>query len=306
MANKDYTYAQVKSGTGSYRYESPAQFSAGVQTMQERLQDCGYDIAADGLFGPATRKAVRRFQGTMNSLTSSAVDGIAGRNTLTWLDAVYTSTYFKYGASLCDTPSTWTRSSVGSSTWNTRDKRIDALARVIFAEDHTGDDGRSGVARVIYNRANTSESGFRNPNAPNKWLAVISCSGQYSTVPSSAWSMDDGDTYDSWPSDGARQRVMVPKRGTTSGDYISSPWKNAVDLAIRLEDGLTITTALGYPITISGTTITVGSTRNRSMSSSHLFQVGWSLFASWVSQGISMSQVLNYTGSQSGNVFIVR
>ena len=115
--------------------------------------------------------------------------------------------------------------------------------------------------------------------------------------------MDAGDDYDSWPSQGGRQRVMVPKRGKTTSDYINAEWKNAVDLAVRLEDGLSITTALGYPITISGTTAIVGSTRNRSMTSSHLYQMAWSLFISLVESEEPISEALNYTGSQSGNVF---
>ncbi len=40
MANIDYSYAQVKAGTGSYRKESGSS-SAGVKTMQTRLNKCG-------------------------------------------------------------------------------------------------------------------------------------------------------------------------------------------------------------------------------------------------------------------------
>ena len=135
MANSDYTYAQVKSGSGTYRYESPSSYSAGVKTMQDRLEDCGYTITdTDGHFGVSTRLAVRRFQQTIYGMSSSNVDGIAGKNTLTQLDTVYQSLAFSFGASLCSTPSSWTRSQLASSSWNNYRKRIDALARVILVK----------------------------------------------------------------------------------------------------------------------------------------------------------------------------
>ena len=310
MANSDYTYAQVKSGSGTYRYESPSSYSAGVKTMQDRLEDCGYTITdTDGHFGASTRLAVRRFQQTIYGMSSSNVDGIAGKNTLTQLDTVYQSLAFSFGVSLCSTPSSWTRSQLASSSWNNYRKRIDALARVIFGEDNDSNAARAGGAKVIYNRANASSSSFRNPSAANKFMAVISCSGQYSTVPSSAWSCNGGDDYDSWPTDGTRQRVLVTRRGSSSAsnNYINPAWKNAVELAYALENGSNISTQLGYPITVSSSgTITVGSSATRSMTSSHLYQVGYSKFAEWVNDGISMSQILNYTGEKSGNIFLVR
>ena len=42
MANSDYSYAQVKSGNGTYKYEGPsASYSDGVKTLQTRLSNCG-------------------------------------------------------------------------------------------------------------------------------------------------------------------------------------------------------------------------------------------------------------------------
>ena len=46
MANSDYSYAQVKSGNGTYKYEGPsASYSDGVKTLQTRLSNCGYILS---------------------------------------------------------------------------------------------------------------------------------------------------------------------------------------------------------------------------------------------------------------------
>ena len=307
MANSDYTYSQVKAGNGLYKYEGPsASYSDGVKTMQTRLSNCGYILSIDGYFAGSTRLSVRRFQQTIWGMTSSSVDGIVGSATLIALDAVYQSDAFKYGASICSDPSLWTKNTVATSNWwNTTDKRIDALARLIFAEDNDNNNARAGVARVIYNRS--SNSSYKNPSASNKWMGVITCANQYSTVPASAWTCDSGDAYDSWPSSGVQQRALVPRRGKSSYPYISSSWNNAVSLAKSLVNGDTISTGLGYPITYTSSgTVTVGGTANRSMSSSHLHQIGYSKFLEWIAEGYSMTNILNYTGEKSGNVFLVR
>lgn len=63
----------------------------GVREMQDVLADLRYDLKgtfskgrADGIFGPETDKAVRRFQQEQGL----SVDGIAGRQTLTRLDEI--------------------------------------------------------------------------------------------------------------------------------------------------------------------------------------------------------------------------
>ena len=42
MSNASYSYSEVKSGTGRYKYESPIVYSAGVLTLQKRLNTIGY------------------------------------------------------------------------------------------------------------------------------------------------------------------------------------------------------------------------------------------------------------------------
>lgn len=82
--NSRYTYAQVLAGTGYYMKDDSLRYSAGVKTMQEKLNKAGYNCGtADGKFGSGTDAAVRKFQGAKN-LT---VDGKAGKNTLKALDA---------------------------------------------------------------------------------------------------------------------------------------------------------------------------------------------------------------------------
>lgn len=307
MSNCDYTYSQVKNGTGTYRYESPTIYSAGVLTLQSRLRDCGYDITADGHFGSGTRLAVRRFQQCIYGPTSSHVDGIVGQNTLTQLDAVYNTLAFKYGASLCSTPSSWTRTQLASSSWNTYSKRIDALARVIWGEDNYSNNSRAAVARVIYNRANSSDSSFRRSGVSNKWLAVLSKDNQYSTVPGSAWPCDTGDSYDNWPSNGTKQRVLMPRRGTSSGNYINSGWAHAANLAYALENGSSITTQPGYPVTISGNgSVSIGNSATATLTSNHLYQIGRSKLDEWKNNSnYRMSNIITYDTSLNGNFFLI-
>jgi peptidoglycan hydrolase-like protein with peptidoglycan-binding domain len=51
---------------------------SGVADLQNQLRQAGYDIAADGIYGPKTAAAVRDFQ-TKNNL---AVDAVAGTQTI--------------------------------------------------------------------------------------------------------------------------------------------------------------------------------------------------------------------------------
>jgi hypothetical protein len=49
-----------------------------VKALQQRLQKLGYEVAADGIYGPQTEAAVKRFQ----NRSALASDGIAGARTL--------------------------------------------------------------------------------------------------------------------------------------------------------------------------------------------------------------------------------
>lgn len=84
--NSRYTYAQVLAGTGYYMKDDQLRYSAGVKTMQQKLNslntsayNCG---TPDGKFGTNTDTAVRNFQ----SAKGLTVDGKAGKNTLKALD----------------------------------------------------------------------------------------------------------------------------------------------------------------------------------------------------------------------------
>lgn len=81
--NSRYTYAQVLAGTGYYMKDDKLRYSAGVKTMQTKLNTAGYNSGTpDGKFGGGTDTAVKSFQ-RAKSLT---VDGKAGKATLTELD----------------------------------------------------------------------------------------------------------------------------------------------------------------------------------------------------------------------------
>jgi len=55
-----------------------------VRRLQQALSAAGYPLRADGVFGPATARAVRRFQADH----ALAVDGIAGPRTMATLDSL--------------------------------------------------------------------------------------------------------------------------------------------------------------------------------------------------------------------------
>lgn len=83
--NSRYTYAQVLNNEGYYMQDDSYTYSAGVKTMQQKLNKAGFWCGTpDGKFGSGTDEAVRHFQRAYD-LT---VDGKAGRQTLAILDYV--------------------------------------------------------------------------------------------------------------------------------------------------------------------------------------------------------------------------
>jgi peptidoglycan hydrolase-like protein with peptidoglycan-binding domain len=268
MANKDYTYAQVKNNQGVYVKESSPQFSAGVKTMQERLAQCGYNLGsggADGLFGQTTENIVKAFQ-TESKLTS---DGQAGTGTLTQLDKVYTKSEFNtYGKPLTSTQ--WGQDYILGG--NVDD--VDLLARIIWGEDRQSTDAQAAVAKVIKNRSNSGRSDFIEKASDYQnasiWARVVGYKNpiQYATA-------------------SAGSASKTPERGDyTKTDGLDVYWKNAVSLAKKLKDGTAFTPPNGYVLNSDGTT---SSTKTGAVNSQL-----------W--QG-SRTQFMNATGAYNGVKF---
>jgi peptidoglycan hydrolase-like protein with peptidoglycan-binding domain len=57
-----------------YKLTKPLTSGPGVRQLQQRLKSLGYDVAVDGVFGPATENAVKAFQ----KHRGLAADGVAG------------------------------------------------------------------------------------------------------------------------------------------------------------------------------------------------------------------------------------
>lgn len=83
--NSRYTYAQALAGNGHFQKDDLLRYSAGVKTMQEKLNKAGYGCGnPDGKFGIRTHNAVYAFQTTQGLKQ----DCKAGANTLSRLDSV--------------------------------------------------------------------------------------------------------------------------------------------------------------------------------------------------------------------------
>ena len=120
-----------------------------VRRVQTRLRDWGYyDGAVDGIFGPATYRAVRRFQ-RANGLT---VDGIIGPQTSAAI-----------GIQLGGAAGGGTNASAGVN----RNDDVYLLARAVHGEAR-GEPyvGKVAVAAVVLNRV-------RDPSFPNTIAGVI-------------------------------------------------------------------------------------------------------------------------------------
>lgn len=127
-----------------------------VRTVQSKLKRWGYyDGSVDGIFGPLTEKAVKKFQKN-NGLTA---DGIVGAKTAAALGMNITA------------------SSSGSSSANSSNSNnVYLLARLIYGEAR-GEPykGQVAVGAVVLNRVESS-------SFPNTISGVIYQSGAFSVV----------------------------------------------------------------------------------------------------------------------------
>lgn len=277
MANSDYTYAQVKAGTGTYVEEATPKESAGVKTMQIRLNSCGYNLTENGKFNSVTTTAVKAFQKECNL----SVDGKVGKNTLVQLDKVYTSSYFTtYGIKI--TSSKWGRAFILTGAV----EDVDLIARCIWVEERELIDPQIAVAQVIKNRSASTSSSYiasasSYPNA-SKWARVLGCSGQYASATDSA--------------------AYTPIRGdANASDGISSIWKNAVDIAKKLVNGTSYTVPKGYTVDTSGN---ISSTKTTAVSS-QMMQTAHSSFTTARKGSIGIKNAVTYKPNFNGlaNVF---
>lgn len=122
-----------------------------ARKLQQRLKDLGYSVTVDGVYGPKTAEAVRKFQRN-NYL---ATDGIAGPKTLS-----------KLGISVVG----------GSSTGGSSSSNLYLLAKCIYAEAR-GEPyiGKVAVGAVILNRV-------KHPDFPNTIAGVIYQPGAFTAV----------------------------------------------------------------------------------------------------------------------------
>lgn len=274
MANSDYTFEQVKNGTGAFVYESSPKASSGVRTMQLYLQQIGYNIEPDGLFGTITRDIVIAFQKETKGLT---YDGSAGPATITQLDKVKNSEYFTdYGRRL--DASTWSRTNMLHDYFDD----VDLLSRVINAEDNTLLTAQVAVAKVIQNRS--KDSTFYVPVSESSgasiWARIIAKRNAYATA------------------DTGCEACCAPPRGDTSkSDGVHSCWKQAVELAKKLSNGTNITPAKGY--VVNG--LTVSSTMRAV--DSEMFQTTASLYKTVYNAGQLLGTAICYNSTLKGNVF---
>ena len=129
-----------------------------VRAIQKKLNELGYGLKVDGIYGSATRKAVVAFQKS-KGLTA---DGVAGPKTLAALGIKSTSS----GSSGADT------SPIGSFS----SSDISLLARIISAESRGEPyEGQVAVGAVILNR-------IEHPSFPNSLSGVVYQPGAFSCL----------------------------------------------------------------------------------------------------------------------------
>lgn len=127
--NSVYTYEQVLAGTGHYRYDFKLRYSAGVETMQTKLNAAGYDCGApDGIFSNATDTIVRIFQ-QAKGLT---IDGKTDKNTLLALEAAVSEAIY-------------------SVNFDNINKRFDTNQQVVYECLNNAGFGKIAIAGIMGN-----------------------------------------------------------------------------------------------------------------------------------------------------------
>lgn len=275
MANSAYSYADILAGRGSWKYESPASDSTGVEQMQRELNSIGYACGVDGYFGRETERAVTDFQRNIRGLS---VDSIVGTNTLKVLNSVKGVKYFNdHGKPI--PASDWTVAKIKGYTPR------NVLSRVIYAEDTGNTLGQQGVACVIKNRAGTTT--YRDTSVSNPYVGVVVKTDQYSTV------------------DGINdENACVPMRGDFNATgYINALWRSAVDLAEKVVNGQSIP----YPTGNAVSGKAVQKNAYCAITTGHYRQVGKIKYFGYVDEGKAMAQVLTFESDFSGsaNVFFL-
>lgn len=173
MANANYTYDQVKNGTGVFRQESGMSYS--VRRLQAKLKRNGFlSGSADGFYGAQTTAAVKLLQ----SEAGLGQDGIAGQRTLIALDNMDNEPSVElYGREL-------THNELLNG-YTSSMSEVEAIARCIYGEDNSSSDGQSAVAEEIYNRKVSTQYKFGSYtplNEARSWKGVVYDTGQYTVM----------------------------------------------------------------------------------------------------------------------------
>ena len=150
-------YYAVQSAASSQVLSKLGSTGAEVTRVQKKLKELGYySGAADGIYGNATKAAVKAFQKNCGI----TADGVAGPKTLLYLGL---------GGS-----------SSGNSTGYS-DADVELLAKVISAEARGESyEGQVAVGAVILNRV-------AHPSFPNSISGVVYQNGAFSCVNDSNW-----------------------------------------------------------------------------------------------------------------------
>lgn len=253
-------------------------------TLQTYLKQVGYTITdASGRFQSTTLSAVKGFQYELGISN----DGVAGQNTCIRLNAVHASEYFNtYGKPI--TSAQWGQANILKGNFND----VDLMARIILAESgYKNTTDEKGVAIVIKNRSVNSNSAYWASSAdyPNAsiYARVIGKASQYASA------------------NAGNETAQAPRRGIygyEADGFIDPGWKEAVDLAKNIVNGIIISVS-AYKVDgtdISSTMMTINTTNNKN----YLNQTAWSKYVSNYNAGKvdSTVQPLTFSSTSGSNV----